>query len=658
MAQPVIHFYEFGPFRLAPADRLLLRDDQPVSLAPKLFDILVVLVERQGRMLAKDELMQAVWPDAFVEEGNLTRNVSTLRKALGEGENDQHYIETVPKHGYRFVAEVREFGNGDTELEVRQRIRASVVVEEEEGEKDRGRERETERRGEGSEKRFAESLPLSPSLFLHWPMLTAGALVIVLVVSVGYWRRSSRAKPASPVAAVKSIAVLPFKPLTPYEGDNYLGLGMADTLITKLSSLRPLVVRPTSAVLKYAAPSQDPLAAGREQQVDAVLDASLQRDGERLRVTVRLLSVSDGTALWTYQCEEVQCDSLFAMQDVISEQVATALMPLVTGEERQRLRKHYTEDKEASLAYMRGRYFLSQRTVEGFERGIKYFRQAIEKDPNYALAYAGLADCYSLLVNYAWIAPKEGFPKAKAAALKALALDDAMGEAHASLAKILHLYDWNWAEAEREFQRATELKPGYATAHQWYGEYLISLGRFEEAKAELRQALELDPISLAVNVAQGFPFYFERRYDEAIAAYRKALELNPNFGAAHQRLAEAYEQKGMNQEAFSAYLMYSILMGSGPEWIKRIKDAYAASGFRGYWQVCGAEHTDNYIGKSRPAQIYARLGEKEKAFEWLYKAYQDRDHMLAQYLKVDPVFDGLRADPRFADLLRRVGLAP
>ncbi|MBL8187496.1 MAG: winged helix-turn-helix domain-containing protein [Acidobacteria bacterium] len=650
MAQPVIHFYEFGPFRLTPADRLLLRDGQPVPLAPKLFDILVVLVERRGHLLSKDELMRAVWPDAFVEEGNLTRNVSTLRKALGEGENEQHYIETVPKHGYRFVAEVREFGNGDTELEVRQRVKASVVIEE-----------ETNGQIETEIEPAALQIRQSKRWTSGWQrrrVLTAGVLLIGLVVGVAFWWRASRTKPASPVSAVKSIAVLPFKPLTHNESDEYWGLGMADSLITKLSSLHTLVVRPTSAVLKYATLTQDPLAAGHEQKVDTVLDASLQRDGERLRVTVRLLSLGDGTALWTYQCDEVQCDSLFVMQDVISEQVAAALMPLLTGVERQNLRKHYTEDKEAFLAYSQGRYFLSQRTAEGFKLSIKYFKQAIEKDPKYALAYAGLADCYSLLVNYAWISPKDGFPKAKAAALKALALDDTLGEAHASLAKILHLYDWNWAEAEREFQRAIELKPGYATAHQWYGEYLISLRRFEEAKAELRQALELDPISLAINVAQGFPFYFERRYDEAIAAYQKALELNPNFSAGHQRLAEAYEQKGMNQEAFTEYLVYTSLGGSGPEWIKRVKDAYAASGFRGYWQVQGAEYKDSYIGKSRAAEVYARLGEKEKAFEWLQKAYLDRDHRLAQYLNVDPVLDGLRSDPRFGDLLRRVGFAP
>jgi DNA-binding winged helix-turn-helix (wHTH) protein/TolB-like protein len=656
MRQSTQHHYEFGPFQLETTERRLLRDGQPVALTAKVFDILLLLVQNHGHLLEKKELMQAVWPDSFVEEGNLTRSISTLRKALGEGEGE--YIETVPKRGYRFVADVREWAGAGAELFVQERISASVVIEE-------------EAEADSQSVTPAEHALSQPRQLVRWTNrrrwlgIFAGALLIGLVAGT-YWWQTSRTKNLS--ATVRSVAVLPFKPLKSDSSDEYLGLGLADTLITKLSSLRSLVVRPTSAVLKYSSPTQDPLAAGREQKVDAVLDASLQREGEHIRVTVRLLSVRDGTALWAYQCEELLCNNLFTMQDVISEQVAAALLPRLTGEERQRLRKRFTEDKEASQDYMKGLYFWNKRTQEDVKKGIEYFEQAIAKDPNYALAYVGLSDCYDVLAEYNWCEPKECFPKAKVAALKALGIDDELGEAHVSLAQVLYQFDWNWAEAGRAFKRAVELKPGYGYGRQCYGVYLMLLGHFAEAKTEIERALELDPVSLGNNVVHGDIFYLAREYDRAIANYKKILELDSNWSETHQRLGEAYERKGMYDQAIAEYLTALTMRRVSPAWIEGIKSAYAASGIKGYWQksyrlVDGDFSPEKDLPERRGwamylrASAYARIGEKEGALYWLQQAYENRGKNLIT-LKVSPVFDGLRADPRFAELLRQVGLAP
>lgn len=654
------HRYEFGPYFLDPTECRLLRDDQVVPLTPKLFDLLLVLVQNGGRTLKKEELLQAVWPDAIVEENNLTVTISALRKVLGEEAGTAQYIETVPRRGYRFVAEVRELADEVAEQVAREHPNASVVTEEKKEEREIQGEEETERQG-------AELSPPAPlSRAARLPRFRSLSFLLVLLViglmlGTAYWWKAGRAKPTKIGLKVESIAVLPFKPLRPDEEGEYLGLGLADTLITKLSSLPSLIVRPTSAVLKYSGSTQDPLVAGREQKVDAVLDASLQRDGERIRVTVRLLNVRNGAALWAYQCEEVLCNNLFAMQDVISEQVAAELMPRLTGAERGRLRKHFTENKEAYQDYVKGRYFWNQRTLEGVKKGIEYFEQAIAKDPNYALAYVGLANCYSVLTEYGWAAPKECFPKAKLAALKAIGIDDELAEAHASLAQILHLYDWNWAEAEREFRRTIELSPGYAYAHQWYGVYLGQLGRFDEAKAELKRALELDPVSLGNNIAYADPFHYSRDYDQAIVTYQKTLELDPNWFVPHWKLAQIYELKGMYDQAFAEYLTHHTLTKTSPEWIEEFKRAYAASGIRGYWQkrlaLVQQRSTRGYVSKVGRAIHHLHLGEQEEALYWLQQACDDRDPQMVK-LTVEPLFDGLRSDPRFVDLLRRVGLAP
>jgi DNA-binding winged helix-turn-helix (wHTH) protein/Tfp pilus assembly protein PilF len=471
MSRLTKHSYEFGPFRLDARERLLLHDEEIVPLSPKAFDMLLALVENSGHLLEKNELMQTLWPDTFVEEGSLAQNISLLRKALDESES-QKFIETVPRRGYRFVASVRK--------------------------------------------------------------------------------------------TIKSIAVLPFKSLGIDGGDEYLGIGIAETLTTRLSSLKLLTVRPNSAVLKYASPEKDTVVAGRELEVDTVLEGSIRRLGERIRVTARLVSVPDGLVLWADKFDENFTD-IFKVEDSISGKVAEALALKLSGDEHKRLTKRYTDKAEAYQLYLKGRYFWNKRTEDGFNRGIAQFKQAVEKDSNYALAYAGLADSYIGLTFYNFAAPNETMPKAKEAAMNALAIDSALAEAHTSLAHVLMNYDWNWSEAEKEFKLSIELNPDYATAHQWYAiHYLTAMGRPEEALQEMKRALDLEPTSLVMNTFMGATLYFAARYDEAIEQCRRTIEMDPNFAIAHWHLGLAYEQKDMFDEAIVEFQKATALSGGSP----------------------------------------------------------------------------------------------
>jgi TolB-like protein/Tfp pilus assembly protein PilF len=491
----------------------------------------------------------------------------------------------------------------------------------------------------------------------------ATALLVVAAATGGLWRATNAPSNAA-VAPPKSIAVLPFKPLRNGEGDDeYLGLGLADSLITKLGGLRQLVVRPTSAVRKYSSAEQDPLAAGREQRVEAVLDSSLQRDGERIRVTVRLLQVGDGATLWTYQCDEQYCADIFAMQDAISEKVAAAMVAQLSGEERRALRRHGTENREAYEQYLKGRYFLNKGWGGQVQKGIECFKQAVALDPNYALAFAGLADSYWAMV-VAQSSALEMMPKAKDAATRALALDPGLAEAHIALANVRAYYDWDWPEAEREFKQALALKPGLAEAHLWHSHYLSALGQFQEALAEIEQARYLDPLSLPIRLRLGDTFYFSRRYDEAILAYRETLEMDAHFPIARYRIGQIYTQQGEYEEAIAEFEQDMALNRSNPRspiMLAALARTFALAGKRDEALKLLAETegvaAQRYVALWAVSVAYAALGDRDQAFAWMERAYAERSHRLV-FLNVDPVFDDLRADPRFADLLRRMNLAP
>ncbi|HEY5906658.1 MAG TPA: tetratricopeptide repeat protein, partial [Vicinamibacteria bacterium] len=453
------------------------------------------------------------------------------------------------------------------------------------------------------------------------------------------------------------MAVLPFRSLT--NDGEYLGLGMADALITRLGGTKRLLVRSTGAVQKYAVPDLDPVAAGRELQVDSVLEGSIQTAGERLRTTVRLLRVTDGATLWAGTFDEGLTD-IFSVQDRISQRVAEALALELTEAQKSQLTRRDTRDSEAYQLYLRGRFFWNKRSRDGFERGVAYFGQAVEKDPAYARAHAGLADSYVGLTYYHYRSPQAAMPLARAAALKALEIDASLAEAHASLAHVKANYEWDWAEAERLFRRAIALEPEYATAHQWYAaHYLTPLGRLEEAIAETRRAQQLDPLSAVFGAFVGASLYFARQYDEAIEECLKTVDLHPDFGVGHWYLGRAYLQKDRLPEALAALQKAVAVSGGSPLMKGTLGVGYARAGDRVAAQRTLAElqklRAESYASALDIADIHVALGDRERAFQWLDQAAAERAFHLV-YLKVWPELDPLRPDPRFRALGVRLGL--
>ena len=655
MRQQVKRSYEFGRFRVDGKERLLLRDGEIVPLTPKAFDLLLALLENSGHLLEKEELMQRLWPDSFVEEGSLTQNVSLLRKTLFESDN-QRFIETVPRRGYRFVATVRELQD-DAGLVMQEHSQTTVVGE---ASQERGIPERFAEAGQVDEREALAASGRVNETFSRkhrQAVLIASSALAVVVAALLYFLIFSKPEQAS--RAIKSIAVLPFKSLGSDGTEEYLGVGIAETLTTRLSSLKLLTVRPTSAVLKYAASEQGTVVAGRELGVDSVLEGSIRRFGERVRVTARLVSVREGSLLWADRFDENFTD-IFKVEDSISGKVVEALTLKLSGKQQESLTRRYTDDAEAYQLYLKGRYFWNKRTEDGFRRGVELFKQAVERDSSYALAYAGLADSYIGLTFYNFAAPHEAMPRAKEAAMNAIRIDETLAEAHASLAHLKVNYDWDWDDAQKEFKRSIGLNPDYATAHEWYGiHYLTPREQYDEAIQEMKRAQELEPTSLVMNTFLGAALYFARRYDQAIAQCSRTIEMDASFAVAHWHLGLAYEQNDMVNEAIDELKKAVVLSGDSPLMRAALGHAYAKAGKKNE-ALSVLDHLrelskHRYVSSYEIAAIYVALGQKEQAFQWLEKSYQERCFHLV-YLRVWPEFDSLHSDPRFQDLLRRIGL--
>jgi TolB-like protein/Tfp pilus assembly protein PilF len=460
---------------------------------------------------------------------------------------------------------------------------------------------------------------------------------------------------------IDSLAILPFANASANPDAEYLSDGIAESIISSLSQLPRFRVMARSTVLRYKGQEIDPRKVGRDLHVDAVLTGNLIQRGETLIIKMELVKVEDGSQLWGEQYQR-KFSGVLAVQAEIAKQISEKLRLKLTGEEQQRLTKVYTASDAAYQLYLKGRYYWNRRTPESVNKSIEYLQQATDKDPNYALAYAGLADSYSLLGSpIGGISPREAFPKAKAAALKALELDDTMAEAYASLALVRLRYDWDWLAAERESKRAIELNPNYSMAHQIYADYLRVMGRPDEAMAEIKRAQELEPLSLNTNSVLGVHFYFAHQYDRAIEQSQKTLELDPNFPQAYLFLVWAYVQKARYQEAIAALKKATSISPGDVRFVSTLGHVYAVSGQRGeavkILDQLKELSRQRYISPLEIGIIYAGLGEKEQAFAWLDKACAGRSWPLPN-LKFDPRFDSLRSDPRFADLVRRIGLAP
>ena len=640
--------YTFDHFTLDLARGCLLHDEDEVKLRPKVFEALRYLVENNNRLVTKAELIAAVWGDSFVTDDSLVQCLVELRRALGE--DGQGYIRTVPRRGYIFDAVVA----GDSamgELVYDEQVGVRIVIEQED------KERTT---NDGPMQADPLALTAGSRAFWIWARHARIVLVIALVltglaIGLFYFLGSDKAKPAAPGSQVRSIAVLPFKSVGGQRSDEALELGLPDALIARLNNVGQINIRPSSAVFRYVGQDVDPLQAGRELKVDAVLDGSIQRQGEQVRISVQLVNIA-GETLWAARFDAKVTD-FFATQDSLSEQITRGLSLHLTGTAQNTLAQRITSSAEAYQLCLKGRYWFAKNTPDGFQKAIDYYNQAIAIDQNYVVAYSGLADAYSVQVAGSIVPPREGLAKAKAAAEKAVKMEDNSVSAHISLGHLRWL-TWDWGEAEKEFLRAVEFNPPYPAAHLWYANYLSSLGRHQEALAIVKKAQEQNPISIAINECAASVHFFARQYDEAIEMGLKNLELEPNRVASVYWMAVAYEHKGLYDEAVETNLKELLLRGTKSEDVEALRAVYKESGWRGYWlkRIKRAQEAakQRRVSPFNLAQMYARVGENERAIEFLKKAYAERDSELV-LLKVHPVFDSLRSDSDYRRLMRDVG---
>jgi serine/threonine-protein kinase len=507
-------------------------------------------------------------------------------------------------------------------------------------------------------------LKRNPKLAAATAAAFCSAMVAVFMV-LSHNGLPPQSRPASRMRAmhaqVKTMAVLPFEILNADPSDKYLGIGLADTLITQIGRIPQILVRPAGSVQKYAETgARDPVAAGRELRVEAVLGGTVQRDTDNLRVTARLLRVGDGVVLWSAKFDKKFTD-VFAVQDSISQDVAKALIRNLGDEERKLLTKRHTDNVEAYRAYLKGRYFWNKRTQAELQQSLTYFRQAIDLDPTYSSAYAGMADAYALLVWQEQLPSGEFIARAKAAATKALEIDETLAEPHASLGFVKFWYDWDLAGADWEFRRAIELDPDYATAHHWYGELLCLTSRFDDGFKELRLAQQVDPLSPIISADVGKLLFMARQPDQAIEQLQKTLELDSEMPLAHLFLALAWNKEGRHEQAIAELEKIANGPGSRAIFKATLGFVYGQSGREAEAltildQLIGSTSPTHYVSPFHIALIYVGLGKNDQAIEWLEKAETERDPFLI-YIKVDPNFDSLRSDTRFSDLLRRIGFA-
>jgi DNA-binding winged helix-turn-helix (wHTH) protein/TolB-like protein/Tfp pilus assembly protein PilF len=613
--------YQFGAFRVDPVRRRLLRAGRPVALTPKVFDTLLYLVQRPGVLLTKDELLGALWPDVVVEENNLGQSISKLRGMLGEARGEHRYIATVPGHGYRFVAVVTEVAAGDDDTSGK------------------------------AARPTRDDVPASRWRQHARPAAAAGLLACVALLVAVIW---TGWYPASRVTPIRSIAVLPFKPLVPDSGDPALEIGIADSLIARLSATRDLTVRPLGVVRRFRDPDQDPISAGRELGVEAVVEGHMHRAGDRIRMTVRLLRVADGKQLWAGQFDERFTD-IFSVQDVISGKVTGELALELTGDERVRMARHDTSDAEAYDLYLKGRFFMD---LAQPQRAIEAFEAAVQRDADFAAAHAGLADIYSRLPIATDGASREPIVKARASALRALELDDRLAAGHAALGWIRFYHDWDWRAAEASFRRALQLDPTAVSAHLGYAHLLSLTGRHDEALQEVDEALVIEPRSPIVGTLKGQFLFNARRYDEAAGQVQRTLGSAPAFWIALLHHGRIHQRAGRYEAALDAFSKARDVSGSWTP-LAWIGFAHATAGQRTAAEEALAELAAaselTYVPPCHMAVVHQGLGDHSSALQWLERGYQERDVRMV-FLGVDPAWDSLRADDRFIALLTRMNL--
>ncbi len=633
MSGKIEHFYEFGSFRLDAENHGLWLGDRLVSIAPKALELLILLISRHGNIVSREELLETIWRDTFVEEANINYTVSQLRKTLGENcQSDAPFVQTVPKQGYRFVAEVKEVFETDRKAKNLAEIPATV-----------------------------SSLPVTPKAQIRWHFIAIILLGILFLTSFAAWWKfnDQRGLSSVPISErnIRTVAILPLKTLNEGEKNKALSIGLTDSLISRLGSLNRFVVRPLSSVKDYTGNEQDPLKFGEKLKVDAVLEGTLQQTENRLRVNVRLWDVRDGAQLWQDSFDSVEAD-FFNLQDTISNKVTQSLVSQLIDKDRRILAKRDTENRDAFDAYWRGRFFLEKRNAE---KAFAEFQQAINLDPNYALAFAGLADAYIWQANFTSRADSEFYEKAKTATDKALALDPNLAEAHSSLGRIKYSHDWDWRGAEESFRRAIELNPNSVNAHQYYARLLTTLGRYDEALAEIYKARELDPRSADL----GIPLYGilekQGKFDEGLKVLQATLEMDKDSQFARRGMAKLYLLKGD----------YAKVIELGNELFQNQKEidfAWASMLATAYHKTGQTDKTSEMrnrlkkMAENDPKSLYflaltdSEIGRTDEAIAALQKCLELREERMV-WTKDEPRFADLRNDSRFQELLRKMNLA-
>jgi DNA-binding winged helix-turn-helix (wHTH) protein/TolB-like protein/Tfp pilus assembly protein PilF len=616
----------FGPFEIDPVERQLWRSGEEIALTGKAFDVLLLLVRNHERTVTKEEFMTVVWAGTIVEETNLTDNISTLRQVLGDDAREPKYIRTIPRRGYRFVAEVSD-GKPDAAPATPVAVVAST---------NRSR---------------PNGLPLL--------ITTALIVMVIAAVATAVFRgnRQSEQTAAVPAPVAKSLAVLPFKPLVGEARDPALEMGMTDSLISRLSALRDVTIRPTSSVMKYASTTPDVITAGTELNVEALIDGKVQRSGDRVRLNVQLVRASDGATIWGATFDEKFTD-IFAVQDAISQRVADALAIRLTKQERQGLAKRYTANVAAYQLYANGRYHWSSFSPDQLLTSIRYYDEALKIDPGYALAYSGIADAYSVIAIYGPLSAHEAMPKARDAARKALEIDPQLAAAHVSLAVVTMLYDWDWTGAEEDLRRAMELDPDNADAQSIYAYLEHSRGRTDEALQYLERARAQAPAWNVTKKDKHLGLLRARRYEAAIEECRREIQLDPARSTPYYILGEALMHAGRLDEAMAVFEK-GFAIAQQDRLKSDIACVYALRGNRAKALEL-IEQLEKHSQRPgwRPvnvARVYAALRDHDHAFEWLAAGERERMPFLYGF-RIDPLFDAMRSDPRYGALLRRMNL--
>jgi DNA-binding winged helix-turn-helix (wHTH) protein/TolB-like protein len=643
--------FRFGEFTLIPSERLLLRAGQPVSLTGKVFDLLVVLARNSGRLVSKDELLREVWPGVVVEEVNLSVNISVLRKLLGAAPDGKGWIETVPRRGYRFGAPIAviEIPVGDL---VRQRAFPAGEAVPPELLAARGGAR-----GSPDPVTAGTDAALDPHAAagnrIRLLRIGGAAIALAALLAVGI-ELISRERVQSTSSGFASVAVLPFS--SDGGADNYVADGITESLINRLTLVRDLRITPRATAYRYGSSTLEPIKAGIDLHADAVVTGRLTRHGSKVRIQVDLVDVARDSQVWgaTYDGDPAE---LVGLQEQIAQDVARQLKPVLTQEDKQHLAYRATGNADAYRTYLEARYFWNQRSTDGIKKAIKLFQRSVELDPDFAMAYAGLADSYAALGYLSDIAPREAFPLAKRYALMALQLDDSLADAHASLAYVKFYFEWDWPAADAEFKRAIALNPRYPITHQWYSVYLLAIGRTNEGLREIRLAQEYDPLSLAINTDVGFHYYYTRQYAEAVKQLQAVLNMKPDFALAHLWLGRTYQQLGRYDDALSEFREAQAAFGNWPVLVAARGSVQAMAGRTNDAREAAAEllalSESRFVTSYGVALIYSGLDEKEAAFHWLERAFAERSHWLV-WLSLDPRWANLRADPRFSVLVSQM----